>query len=145
MKKIVRPLMVGIKTTKEKRIFLLAIITSIVYMYSVMLIITPFFLSMILDGAEKNAIFGFQYNVFLVISVLFIYCILTMVLFIISKKAVNTFVLNSKLNIEKAVIKDVMTSSMNTSSIINNFNNDIVNFCNKYCRNFFKLLTSSLD
>ena len=112
MKKMVRPLMVGIKTTKEKRIFLLAIITSIVY--SVMLIFTPFFLSMILDGAEKNSIFGLQYNVFLVISVLFIYCILTMVLFIISKKAVNTFVLNSKLNIEKAVIKDVMASSMNT-------------------------------
>lgn len=141
MKKLARTLMLGVNNTKEKRIFLLAIITSIVY--SVMLIFTPFFLSMILDGAEKNSIFGLQYNVFLVISVLFIYCILTMVLFIISKKAVNTFVLNSKLNIEKAVIKDVMASSMNTSGIINIFNNDIVNFCNKYCRSFFKLLTST--
>lgn len=140
MKKLARTLMLGVNNAKEKKILLLAVITSIVY--SMMLIVTPFFVSVILDGAEKNDIFGFQYNVFIVITTLFIYCLLTMVLFIISKKAVNTFVLNSKLSIESAVIKDVMVSSVSTSNVINIFNNDIVSYCDKYYRSFFKLLTS---
>ena len=90
---------------EQKRNIGIAVAAGIVY--SAMLVGTPFLVSIILQSAEKGTIFGVHYSIGVLITILLIYCVVTMLLYLLNRKAINDFVLSVKLYIEEKTIQHI--------------------------------------
>ncbi len=125
---------------EQKRNIGIAVAAGIVY--SAMLVGTPFLVSVILQSAEKGTIFGVHYSIGILIAILLIYCVVTMLLYLLNRKAINDFVLSVKLYIEEKTVQHILRYENSASKTANVINNDIPSLCELYYRNIFKILNS---
>lgn len=128
-------------TGMQKKWFLIAVIAG--FLYSAMLVATPFLVSLILNSAEKGMILGFQYNLGILITFLLLFCVATMLLYMLYKRSINLFLFSMKLAIEERAIYHILNFESSPSKASNIINHDIPNFCNLYYRNIFKIIASS--
>lgn len=126
---------------EQRRNFAIAVIAG--FVYSAMLVGTPFLVSAILYSAERGTIFGIHYNFRFLIAIILVYCVITMLLYLLSRKAINDFVFSIKLYIEEKTISYVLQHEKSASKATNIIINDIPNLCNLYYRNIFKVLNSA--
>ena len=121
----------------------LAVALAAGFVYSAMLVGTPFLVSLILYSAEQGTILGIRYNLGILIGVLLLYSIATMLLYLLNRKAINDFVLSVKLLIEEKTIRYILRHEKSVSKAANIINNDIPSLCSLYYRNIFKVLNSA--
>ncbi len=113
------------------------------FVYSAMLVGTPFLVSVILYSAEKGTILGIRYNLGILTAVLLAWSAATMLLYLLNRKAINDFVLSSKLRIEEKAVRHILGREKSASKAANVINNDIPALCGDYYRNIFKVLNSA--
>ena len=124
----------------QKKTFVLGVLVGL--LYSAMLVATPFLVSLILNSAERGVLFGFSYSIGMLIAMLLLYCILTMLLYMFHKKAINDFLLSIKLTIEEQLILYVLQEENSSSKAANIINHDVPALCAFYYRNIFKIVSS---
>lgn len=125
---------------EQRRDFAIAVIAG--FVYSAMLVGTPFLVSVILHSAEGATILGIRYSFSMLLVIIFVYCVVTMLLYLLNRKAINDFVFSTKLYIEEKTVRYVLQHEKSASKAANILNNDIPNFCDLYYRNIFKVLNS---
>ncbi len=121
----------------------LAVALAAGFIYSAMLVGTPFLVSLILYSAEQGTILGIRYNLGILIGILLLYSIATMLLYLLNRKVINDFVLSVKLMIEEKTIRYILRHEKSASKAANVINNDIPALCGLYYRNIFKVLNSA--
>ena len=126
---------------EQKKSLVTAVIAG--FVYSAMLVGTPFLVSVILYSAEQGTILGIRYNLWILMAVLLVYCIATMLLYLLNRKAINDFVLSAKLYIEEKAVRHILLHEKSASKAANVINNDIPALCGLYYRNIFKILNSA--
>lgn len=124
----------------QKKSFTIAVLSG--FVYSAMLVGTPFLVSAILYSTEKGTILGIRYNLGILITFLFLYCVITMFLYLLNRKAINDFVLSVKLYIEEAAVRFILQHEKSASKTTTVINNDIPSLCNLYYRNIFIVINS---
>lgn len=128
-------------TVKQKKSFVLGVGAGL--LYSAMLVATPFLVSLILNSAEQGALLGFQYSIGMLVSMLLLYCIMTMLLYMFHKRAINDFILSIKLEIEEKSVLYILNNENSPSKAVNIINHDIPAVCESYYRNLFKIVSSA--
>ena len=121
----------------------LAVALAAGFVYSAMLVGTPFLVSLILYSAEQGTILGIRYNLGILIGILLLYSIATMLLYLLNRKVINDFVLSVKLMIEEKTIRYILRHEKSASKAASVINNDIPALCSQYYRNIFKVLNSA--
>lgn len=140
MKKRNRFLLIPL-TKMQKKWFFASIIMG--FLYSAMLVATPFLVSFILNSAEEGTMLGFHYNMGVMIAFLLLFSIVTMLFFMLHKRAVNHFLFSVKLTMEEKSIRHILNFENSPSKASNIINHDIPGFCNLYYRNIFKIIASA--
>lgn len=128
-------------TVKQKKSFVLGVGAG--FLYSAMLVATPFFVSLILNSAEQGALLGFQYSIGILVSMLLLYCVMTMLLYMFHKRAINSFILSIKLAIEEKSVLYILNNENSPSKAVNIINHDIPAVCESYYRSLFKIVSSA--
>lgn len=128
-------------TIKQKKSFVLGVSAGL--LYSAMLVATPFLVSLILNSAEQGSLLGFQYSIGILISMLLLYCIMTMLLYMFHRRAINDFILSIKLAIEEQSVLYILNNENSLSKAANVINHDIPAICESYYRNLFKIVSSA--
>ena len=103
-----RKLFLSPLNVKQKKSFVIGV--GVGLLYSAMLVATPFLVSWILNSAEQGALLGFQYSIGMLVSMLLLYCIMTMLLYMFHKRAINDFILSIKLEIEEKSVLYILNN-----------------------------------
>lgn len=126
---------------EQKKNFTIAVITG--FVYSAMLVGTPFLVSVILYSSEKGSILGIRFSFGILTVILLVYCIITMFLYLLNRTAINDFIFSVKLYIEEKTVRYILQHEKSASKTTNVINNDIPSLCNLYYSNIFKVLNSA--
>ena len=126
---------------KQKKSFVIGV--GVGLLYSAMLVATPFLVSWILNSADQGALLGFQYSIGMLVSMRLLYCIMTMLLYMFHKRAINDFILSIKLEIEEKSVLYILNNENSPSKAVNIINHDIPSVCELYYRNIFKIVSSA--